>query len=152
MEPVPPEDVSENDQLLDWLYDAFLANAENSLEFVRTFNRKINRIFEEYGSNTRIEIYDEDNLPPEAEEEGVQHELITDENEIISNELIIALTNFLFNLPEGTAPILQEEGSLEFKVRNFNDFAKEIGSNIRIIPYPDQYEAVELRKTSRKLI
>lgn len=86
----------------------------------------MNKIFKRYNTNITIDYYI-------TTKKCNINDLTKDDNEIISNNLLIAIINYTFSLVDNKEP--------KAKVMGFNNLARELKFKIRIISYYDKYKA-----------
>ena len=144
-EPSEEEEIDKNTRLFLFLYNRFIEGSNNNLETMERFIENINSLFEENGSDIKIRIYDEESVranPEEYEYKGVQPEFVGEGISDISDDLLISLINFLFNIPRGQNIIGRDPLELIEEMEEFNSLAKDIESRVRIISYRNEFEGV----------
>lgn len=122
-----------NDKLFDYLYYNIIDCYGKDTKYLTNFDKAINNIFKIYNSNIIINYDMEYNI--------VDAELVKDCNEIISKNLLIAIINYIFNLPTDHKFLVIDNDRLIEMVVEFNTLVKELKSKIYIILYYDKYEA-----------
>lgn len=127
-------DQDKNLKLFFNLYFAF-ANGNTSDKKERRFAKNLNDIFTENDSDIRIETNETTNY-------GHSISILKLGSKTISDNLIISLINFLFNLDQNMNIRHSDVLDIAQLANTFNSLSEEIDSKIRIIGYKYGYRGM----------